>query len=231
MHTLRGDPIRNVLVFGAHPDDEIVGPGGTIARLSEEGAKVTVITFTAGETAYPTPDMKGRMAELRRAEARECDRILGIHERIVLCLPTQGIVNSTETYQRCVGIIRTKKPDLIFSHYIRDKHRDHRAVAEIVDEVRWKATERVLGDLGEPWYCSYMMYYETLELFTDPSFVVDITAQYDKKARAMESQISQVEETKGIMGYVEGLAKARGFLAGTDYAEAFLLSNKLAGRI
>lgn len=231
MYSLNGDKIERVLVFGAHPDDEIIGPGGTIARLSEEGAKVTVVTFTAGETAYTTPDMKGKMAEARMAEAKKCDAILGIDERIVLGHPCQGVTNDTDTYQRCVGIIRDKRPDLILSHHPEDKHRDHRTVAEIVDEVRWKATERVLSDLGEPWYCSYMLYYEVLELFQYPSFVVDITDQYRKKVDAMKSQATQVEMMTGVLRHVEGLAKARGFLAETDYAEAFLISNKLAGRI
>lgn len=231
MFTLKGEKIRRVLVFGAHPDDEIIGPGGTIARLSEEGAEVTVVTFTAGETAYSTPDMKGKVAEVRIGEARRCDEILGIDERIILGLPSQGVTNDTQTYQRCVGIIRDKRPDLILSHYHMDKHRDHRAVAEIVDEVRWKASESVLADLGEPWYCSYMLYYEVLELFTRPSFVVDITDQFERKVEAMKSQASQVEMMTGILRHVEGLAKARGFMAGTEYAEAFVLSNILPGRI
>lgn len=231
MFKLDGERVERVLVFGAHPDDEIIGPGGTIARLSEEGAEVTVVTFTAGETAYTTPDMKGKVADVRMAEARRSDAILGIDRRIVLGLPCQGVANTTDVYQRCVGILREVRPDLILSHYHRDKHRDHRAVAEIVDEVRWKATERVLSDLGDPWYCSYMMYYEIMELFTEPSFVVDITDQFERKVKAMESQASQVDMMTGVMNHVEGLAKARGFLAGTQYAEAYLLSNRLPGRI
>jgi len=231
MFKLNGGEIRSVLVFGAHPDDEIIGPGGTIARLSGEGARVTVVTFTAGETAYTTPDMKGKMADIRIGEAKACDEILGIDQRIVLGLPCQGVTNDTDTYQRCVKIIREVKPDLILSHYHRDKHRDHRTIAQIVDEVRWKATERVLSDMGDPWYCSYMFYYEIMELFTEPSFVVDISGTYENKVKAMETQTTQVDMMTGIMRHIEGLAKARGFLAGSEYGEAFLLSNRLPGRI
>ncbi len=231
MFKLNGEKIKRVLVFGAHPDDEIIGPGGTIARLSDEGAEVTVVTFTAGETAYTSPELKGKMADIRLGEARKCDEILGIKERLILGLPCQGVTNDTETYQKCVGIIREKKPDLILSHYPYDKHRDHRAVAEIVDEVRWKATERVLADLGEPWYCSYLFYYEVLELFTNPSMVVDITDYFERKLDAMRSQASQVEMMTGVLNHVEGLAKVRGFQAGSKYAEAFLLSNFLPARV
>ncbi len=231
MFGLNGDKFERVLVFGAHPDDEIIGPGGTIARLSEEGAKVTVVTFTAGETAYTESDMKGKMADIRMEESKKCDAILGIDERIVLGLPCQGVTNDTDTYQRCVGIIRDKMPDLILSHYTQDKHRDHRTVAEIVDEVRWKASESVLSDFGDPWYCSHMMYYEVLELFTYPSFVVDISDYYEKKLEAMKSQSTQVDMMTGVLRHVEGLAKVRGFMAGSQYAEAFQVSNKLPGRI
>ena len=60
---------KRVLVFGAHIDDEIVGPGGTIARLSKAGAQVWVVTFTGGaiDTGYSRVDLKGSIADLRRA--------------------------------------------------------------------------------------------------------------------------------------------------------------------
>src|SRR5206468_9910195 len=82
---------RRVLVFGAHIDDEIIGPGGTLARLSEAGAEVFVVTFTGGtkETGYARVDLKDTIADMRRAEAGAADAVLGIKERIFLGRPTQ----------------------------------------------------------------------------------------------------------------------------------------------
>mgnify|MGYP003882503219 CR=1 FL=1 len=119
------DHWNRVLVFAAHPDDEIIGCGGTIARLSAMGKRVFVVTFCAGETGYSTPEMKDKIAEMRRAEAEACNRVLGITERVILGKPTQGVVNDRETYQECVRLIRHYRPDVILTHWNEDKHRDH----------------------------------------------------------------------------------------------------------
>jgi LmbE family N-acetylglucosaminyl deacetylase len=221
---------RRVLVFGAHIDDEIIGPGGTIARLSAAGAEVFVVTFTGGamDTGYSRVDLKDKIAQMRREEAAAVDGVLGIKERIFLGRPSQGVVNDTATYQECVRLIRQIKPDVIFSHWNEDKHRDHRAVSEITDEARWKAWDHVLADLGAPYYTPEFYYYELLELFPHPTILVDITGTMNIKVEAMEQVTSQLDVLPGVVSFLRGLGAARGMLRGTDYAEAFLRSNLLA---
>ena len=221
---------RRVLVFGAHVDDEIIGPGGTIARLSKEGAEVFVVTFTGGskDTGYSRADLKDKIADMRRAEAAAADAVLGVKERIFLGRPSQGVVNDTATYQECVRLIRQIKPDVIFSHWYEDKHRDHRAVAEITDEARWKAWDHVLADLGAPFYTPEFYFYEILELFPHPTILVDITETMPAKLEAMSTMTSQHDVLPGVTKYIQGVGHARGFSRGTEYAEAFLRSNLLA---
>jgi len=218
---------NRILVFGAHPDDEIIGVGGTIAKLALLGKEVYVMTFAIGETGYSSVELKDKIRDLRLAEAETCNKVLGIRERIVLYKPNQGITNNRETYQECVKLIRKYRPDVIFTHWKEDKHRDHRAVWEITDEARWKASENVLADFGTHWYTPELYYYEVMELFTHPSLLIDITDTLDKKLVAMKTQTSQFPVLPGIVDYIEGLAKVRGYLRGTKYAEAFLKSNFL----
>jgi len=221
------DHWHRVLVFAAHPDDEILGCGGTIARLTADGREVYVVTFCVGETSYTSPEMKHSMGEVRVAEAQACDQVLGITERVILGKPTQGVVNDRETYQECVRLIRKYRPDVILTHWNEDKHRDHRAISALTDEARWKAYENVLADFGEPWYTPELYYYEVMELFPHPSLMVDISDFLPKKLKAMQTQQSQFAVLPGVMEYIEGLAKARGYARGTRYAEAFLRSNLL----
>jgi len=216
-----------VLVYAAHPDDEIIGCGGTIARLSAMGKQVFVVTFCAGETSYTTPELKNQIADIRRAEASACDAVLGITERVILGKPTQGVVNDRDTYQQCVRLIRHYRPDVILTHWNEDKHRDHRASSVTAEMARWKAFENVLADMGEPWYTPELYYYEVLELFPHPTLVVDITDTMPRKREAMQTQQSQFAVLPGIMDYIDGLAKVRGYARGTQYAEAFLRSNLL----
>jgi LmbE family N-acetylglucosaminyl deacetylase len=218
-----------VLVFGAHIDDEIIGPGGTIAALSAQGAEVTLVTFTGGavETGYSRPELKDQIADLRRAEAAAIDEALGIQERVFLGYPSQGVPKSTEAYQECVRIIRRVRPDVILTHWYEDKHRDHRAVAELTDEARWKAAEHVLADYGDPWHTPELFFYEIAELFPHPTVLVDITETMAHKLEAMRATASQLDVLPGILDYVRGLGLTRGYGRGTKYAEAFLRSNLL----
>jgi len=216
---------RRVLVFGAHPDDEIVGVGGILAKLSAQGAEVTVVTFTLGDTGYSDLSLKETISEIRAQEAKACEEILGISRRIILGKPCQGVVNDRQAYQECVQIIRESRPDVILTHARWDKHRDHRAVSEITDEARYKAADNVLADLGEPWHTPLLYYYETYDLFPFPTLLVDITDFMEKKLAAMATQKSQLAVLPGIMEYIKALGTVRGFLRGTRYAEALLQSS------
>ena len=223
---------KRVLVFGAHIDDETIGPGGTIAVLSDQGSHITVVTFTGGDadTGYAKPELKEKIGQIRRDEAREIDRILGIHQHIFLGYPLQGVPNSAEAYQTCVRLIRQTRPHVIFTQWGEDKHRDHRVIAELTAEARWKAAENVLADFGEPWYTPEFYFYEIAELFPHPSVLVDITDTLGRKLEAMKATTSQLDVLPGIMDYIQGLAMVRGYGRGSKYAEAFLRSNLLPTR-
>lgn len=229
--------MKRVVVFGAHPDDETIGLGGTIALLSEVGYEVYVVTFCWskqadwGDTGYSRVEWKGRIEEMRRSEAEEADRILGVKERIGLGVPTQGVVNDRATYQHVVRLIRQLRPFAIFTHYREDKHRDHRAVSQVTEEAWWKASESVLADLGEPWRAEALFFYEIFELFTRPTHIVDITRSFQRKMDALRCFRSQMPVLGDILGYVEGLAKARGYLIGAAYGEALLRSSLMPSKL
>ncbi|RLE83562.1 MAG: hypothetical protein DRJ96_02115 [Thermoprotei archaeon] len=228
---------KRIMIFGAHPDDETIGVGATIAKLAEVGYEVYVVTFCwsrTGEwedTGYARAEWRERISEMRSAEALEADKVLGVKERIGLALPTQGVVNDRRTYQRVVEIIRKIRPIAIFTHYIEDKHRDHRAVSRITEEAWWKASERVLADLGEPWRARMLFFYEVFELFTHPSHVVDVTDTFSLKIDALQCFKSQMPVLGDIVSYVESLARVRGYLIGVKYGEALLQSTFMPVRI
>jgi LmbE family N-acetylglucosaminyl deacetylase len=225
------DKIKMVLVFCAHPDDEIVGVGGTIKKMRMKSIEVGVITFTLGGTSYSNISMKSEMEKIRENEAKKAEEILDISFREILGIPTQSVYNTKENFQKCTQLIRKYHPDVIFTHWNEDKHRDHRAISQLVDEARWKAWENVLADLGKPYYTPLLLYYEIFELFTHPSLVIDITDTMEFKIKAMETQKSQFTLLPGIIDYINGLGKVRGFQRETLYAEAFMVSNLFPNRI
>lgn len=221
---------RRVMVFGAHGDDEIIGCGGTIARLANLGAEVTVVTCTKRETAYAKIEDKAGAADAAVREMAAANDVLGVKHREVLGLPNQAVTNDRDTFQRFVKLIRLYRPDVIFTHCPDDHHRDHRAVAELVDEARWKAWENLAPDWGAPHETQAVLRFEIMfDLIHKPDLIVTFSREYlDKKLEAMRTQVSQLEVLKGIARGIEGLAMLRGSLVGgegTFFGEAFTISN------
>ena len=88
------DNIARVMVLGAHPDDEIIGSGGTIHMLSSQGREVDVVTFTDGGTAANSPEEIAEMIVQRKKEMDKTDRILGVTTRELLQIPSQKVYDA-----------------------------------------------------------------------------------------------------------------------------------------
>lgn len=220
--------IERVMVFGAHGDDEIIGCGGTIARLSELGKRVLVVTFTYRETSYSKASEKPTAIKAAESEMEDADEILGINTRVIFGKPTRGIVNDKENFERCMKLVRSFRPHIILNHSATDHHRDHRAVSVMVDEARQKAAENLQPDWGEPWETPAVLYFEIFNLFSHPHFIITFPREcLDKKLKAMESQVSQLSVLRGIKQQIIGRAMDRGAFAGGEgvYGEAFMMSN------
>ncbi len=180
---------KKVIVFGAHPDDEIT-MAGTIFKMANSGTIVVVITMTNGSEGYPDLKMKREIVEIRKKEAERCDKILKISKRIILDIPDMGLVNDKEILKKCIKIIREEKPDAIFTHGPLDNHRDHINTHFISVEARWHAGEPVSAELGMPWHTPHLYYYKGIVQGL-PSVIIDITDVAEKKYEALMSQVSQ----------------------------------------
>jgi LmbE family N-acetylglucosaminyl deacetylase len=213
------------LILGAHPDDELVGVGGTIAKLSKAGNKVFVVIFTKGEEGYADRKLKDTISEVRQKEIEKVRKILGIEKYELLGRPDMGLENNKDTFKATIQLIRKFKPDAVFTHHRVDRHRDHIAASKLVTEAFWQSGERVSMELGEPWKPKALYYFEETYPFKFPSHIVDITGTFEAKIDAMRAYISQLPVVPFILGGIEGQAIARGALIGAKFGEAFLRSS------
>nr|MDO8098990.1 PIG-L family deacetylase [Candidatus Njordarchaeota archaeon] len=216
---------RRFLVFGAHPDDEVVGVGATIAKLAKAGHDVFVVIFTKGEEGYADRRLKDTIAELREKEIEKVRGILGVKKYELLGRPDMGLKNDKETFKESIRLIRKFKPEAIFTHHKVDRHRDHIAASRLATEAFWQAGEPVSMDLGDPWRSKALYYFEEAYPFKFPSNIVDVTQTFEAKISAMKTYLSQLPVVPFILGGIEGQAIARGALIGVKYGEAFLRSN------
>ncbi len=180
---------QRVLVFGAHPDDEIrMAPA--MARMAAEGIEVTVVIFTDGSEGYPRPEMKDTIVATRAREMEACRRLLGVARYINLGAPDMGLENTKEMLQRVIGVIREVRPDAVFTHGEKDRHRDHLATHAISLEACWHAGEPVAAELGPPWPVRHIYYYKNTAL-DGPVVEYDVGQYAWARPAALATQESQ----------------------------------------
>jgi|SRR3989338_513941 len=227
--------LQRVMIFGAHPDDEIIGPGGIIHKFASQGVETYAVIFTDGGTTANSIGEMPHMIQIRKDEMKESGEILGIKKRELLQIPCQHIFQAHHggemvydlesdnhkltLHQKLIKLIRAYKPDLIFTHSL-DNHRDHCAIAEATPHAVFQSAEDLLGHLGKPWSTPLLLYYSVeQELMGDfsPNIILQIEEEnLEAKLRAMKTQVSQTR-TDGYLEHHIGMIKSRASLWGAKY--------------
>jgi LmbE family N-acetylglucosaminyl deacetylase len=180
---------ERILVFGAHPDDEIT-MANAMAKMADLGVQVTVAIYTDGCEGYPDADMADSIVEMRAAEQEQCDRVLGISRRVRFGRPDMALTNDKQTFLDTIEVIRDVRPDAIFTHGPYDNHRDHRNTHAISVEARWQAGQPVAARLGQPWRTPHLYYYKAV-IDPLPRIEYDVTGYAHKRLEAVATQVSQ----------------------------------------
>jgi N-acetylglucosamine malate deacetylase 1 len=174
----------DILVFGPHADDLEIGLGGAIARHVAEGHTVGLCDLTRAElSSNGTPEQRLR-------EAAEAAKVLGAAWRENLGWPDGGIDGSAEQMRSVVDLIRRARPRVIAIPYWNDRHPDHEAASAVLRKAIFKAALRRHETEHEAsradWVCHYF-----INDSIAPSFVIDVSAHYEKKRAALDCYRSQ----------------------------------------
>jgi LmbE family N-acetylglucosaminyl deacetylase len=110
------EQIESVLTIQAHQDDSDIACGGTIAKLTKMGKKVTYLLLTDGRHGVPDPEISAVEAiKMRNEEQMRAAKVLGVGDVRFLDFPDQRLDSSLELRRRLIGIIRDTKPDIVFT--------------------------------------------------------------------------------------------------------------------
>lgn len=164
---------ERILVFGAHPDDELT-MAPTMAMLAERGVEVYICISTNGSEGYPNPEWKDEIVQMRAQEMAEADEIIGTTERVCIGADDMGLTNDKATFKEFIRVVRQVRPQVVFTHGPHDNHRDHLNTHAISREAVWQAANPVSADLGEQWRVSYLMYYKGVQ-DRQPDVVLDVS--------------------------------------------------------
>ena len=217
-----------VLVIAAHPDDELLGLGATVARHAEDGDEVTAVIVSEGATSRYEEGAAGTLRDAARAAARTLGvgdlRFLGMRDQYLDAGP---ILEVTRPIEKVVSEVR---PEVVYTHHWGDLNRDHRVVSEAA-----MVACRPVGD-GAPrrLYCfetpSSSEWSSTdVSLAFVPNVFVDATGTIEKKLAAMACYATEVRPAPHPRALESLRARAQywGQIVGKAYAEAFVLVREI----
>ncbi len=221
--------MSSILVIAPHPDDEVLGCGGTIARFAGGGHEVTVAIVTRGTPLFPAAQVRQV-----RAEARRASRSLGVRSLRFLNLPvtTLHLIPEHKLNTAFCRLVNETRPDIAFLPFAGDRHEDHRqifdaAMVAMRPDGRRPLVKRI---------CCYETVSEThwtapgIEPPFEPNWYVDVSATLAAKLAAMKLYKSQLAESipARSLQAIESLARFRGSVVGLEAAEAFWLVREVS---
>jgi LmbE family N-acetylglucosaminyl deacetylase len=201
----------NVLVVAPHPDDEVIGCGGTLCQYAKEGARITVVFLTSGELGLkhlPVP----KAQTLREREANQAAKLLGVRGLHFLRAPDWFVGSATGKLATRLGkILELEMPQLIFVPHQGEWHPDHKAALPLLAAALTKSRAPI----------PEIRTYEVWTPLTEFDHVINITSIMPRKLRALRAHKSQLKEFNYERA-IRGLNAFRGELqAKCRYAEVF----------
>jgi bacillithiol biosynthesis deacetylase BshB1 len=230
----------DILAIAAHRDDVEQTCGGTLLKMAQRGYRTAILDLTQGEMGT-----RGS-AEERAREASHAAALLRVSSRQALDIPDGRVENTWENRLKIARVLRQQRPRVVILPYWQGRHPDHYTCATLGYEACFLAG---LGKLGQtPQSASaalqdleaiaalsphrpFKIVYASLYFDVRPSFVVDITDQFETRFQALmayQSQYTDQSEGAGLFPMraeirqrLEAMASFYGLLAGVKYAEPF----------
>ena len=223
----------NVLVVAAHPDDEVLGCGGTIAKHAQGGGEVAICFLSDGVTSRDS-DAGHRQRLLRRRDAAlESAKTLGVSDVRFGDLPDNRM-DSVDllTIARAVEVhIREFAPTTIYTHFAGDLNVDHRLTHEaVMTACRPQPTSGVVTVLQFETTSSTEWRAPSASFAFQPDWFVDIDSTLETKLKALDAYAEEVRLWPHARSRqaLEHLARWRGATIGRAAAEAFVLARHIA---
>ncbi len=220
----------DILAIAAHPDDVEQTCGGTLIKMAEKGYRTGVLDLTAGDMGTRgTP-------EQRLEEAEAAAKILLVSRRENMHFPDARLENTISARMSLALKIREMRPRVVILPYWEGRHPDHYRAAELGYEACFLAGLKKLDEYSEP-HRPYKILYSSLYANVTPSFVVDISAQFERRLAALLAYRSQYgsgaegahlfppeQEIRERLGAV---ARFYGNLVGVRYGEPFVVKEAM----
>lgn len=213
-----------ILVIAAHPDDEVLGCGGTIARLARAGAEIRVITLADGEGARSVDrNRDSQLAESCKILGLKSHKAYNLKDNRLDSYPLLEIVKIVEAE------VKSFSPDTIFTHSLTDLNVDHQITHKAVLTACRPLPSSTVRSIFAFEVPSSTEWQSIQSSQFNPNYFFDISKFFDLKLQALNVYSSEMREFPHPRSFegVEALGKWRGVQSGVEMAESFILIRKI----
>ncbi len=226
----------DLLVVGAHPDDQELSTGGTMLKHRDLGWSIGILDLTRGELGTRgTP-------ELRRKEALDAARFVGAEWRVGLDLTDGFLRSDEEAIKEIIRVIRAAKPKIILANAVMDRHIDHGKGSKVLEEAGFlsglKAIKTLQDRIEQEPHRPRAIYHYIQDYHIEPDFVIDISEYMEQKIELVKCFGSQFfdpdsQEPKTpisgqeFLDFLRARAMTLGRPIGATYGEGFTVSRYL----
>jgi bacillithiol biosynthesis deacetylase BshB1 len=215
----------DILAIAAHRDDVEQTCGGTLLKMAERGYRTAVLDLTQGEMGT-----RGTVED-RAGEAADAARLLKVGWRRALDIPDGRVENTYENKLKVARAIRQLRPRVLILPYWQARHPDHATAGVLGYEATFLSGLAKL-ELGAAPHRPFKIIYASLYADVRPTFVVDISAQFETRFASLMAYKSQYQDQEAGSGLFPRQAEIReriaamaayyGLLAGVQFAEPFV---------
>ncbi len=196
-----------ILIIAPHPDDEILGCGGSMIKYIDRKHRVGVLYLSSGD----------KQEDVREREANEVCDFLGVRDRFFLRLNGQSFNSGPENIEQLHTVFAEFSPNVVFCCHDQDSDKEHKVAAQLVMESYWRFN--ALPNIRRR--ISGLISYEVHKPLASYNLVEDITGQFDRKMKALSLYKSQLSKSNLDLA-IGGLNQYRGEMhENSRYAEVF----------
>lgn len=196
---------KKILIVAPHPDDEIIGAGGLMAKAIEAHHEVDVLYLSSGDD----------IEDLREKEAKAVCGFLGVKDYHFLRLKDQSFKVSAQNIEKVIDVFKISTPDLIYCNHGEDADFEHKIAYQLIIESFWRYNQFSKNP------AKGLVLYEVHKPLQTYNLTEDISSKINLKMEAMALYKSQLKKSRIDLA-IKGLNQYRGLLhEGCEYAEVF----------
>lgn len=217
---------KSILIMAAHPDDEVLGCFGTVAKLIKEGYKAYTLILSGGKTSRGKVD-KSEL-ELLKQEMKKANDLIGVKKLFTADFPDNAFdsVPILKIVKEIEKVKEEVKPEIVFTHHVGDMNIDH----QITHKAVLTATRPMKGECVKTIYSMEVPSSTEWNSFSQqtvfiPNVFFEIEETIDLKVEAMakyRSELRKYPHPRSLQ-HIKELARVNGVKAGLNYSENFML--------